>query len=172
MGVGSSSPLNKEKYLFVCTWKLGHEKTPKPLWYRGFPVQYLFWLHNMVAGEGLEPTTFGLWELNWGFSTFLNFLIFALNKAYFKGFLECHFWTLPGFFRHFWENNGNFPFVLLLKFFIYVSLSDFALQLMSPKNNWKRDYGLPSGGGGRTFSFCIQQIDLPHLSESLGRKIV
>jgi hypothetical protein len=30
---------------------LGHEKTPKPLWYRGFPVQYLFWLHNMVAGE-------------------------------------------------------------------------------------------------------------------------
>ena len=47
-GVGSSSPPGKEKYLLVCTPKSGHEKTPKPLGYRGFPVQYLFWLHNMV----------------------------------------------------------------------------------------------------------------------------
>ena len=60
-GVGSSSPLKQEKYLFVCTWKSGHEKTQKPLWLLGFPVQYLFWLHTMVAGEGLEPTTSGLW---------------------------------------------------------------------------------------------------------------
>ena len=26
----------------------------------GFPVQYLFWLHNMVAEGGLEPPTSGL----------------------------------------------------------------------------------------------------------------
>ena len=25
------------------------------MWYRGFPVQYLFWLHNMVAEGGFEP---------------------------------------------------------------------------------------------------------------------
>ena len=37
-----------------------HEKTQKPLWFLGFPVQYLFWLHNMVAGTGFEPATFGL----------------------------------------------------------------------------------------------------------------
>ena len=29
-----------------------------------------------------------------------------------------------------------------------------------------------AGEGSRTFSFCIQQIDLQHLSEPLGRKIV
>ena len=38
----------KKNIFFGCTPKLGHEKTPKPLGYRGFPVQYLFWPHNMA----------------------------------------------------------------------------------------------------------------------------
>ena len=28
------------------------------MWFLGFPVQYLFWLHNMVAGMGFEPHDF------------------------------------------------------------------------------------------------------------------
>ena len=48
------------KISFFRAVKIGHEKTPKPLWLRGFPVRYLFWSHNVVAGAGLEPTTSGL----------------------------------------------------------------------------------------------------------------
>lgn len=35
---------------------MGHEKTPKPLWYRGFPVQYLFWLHKKTIDPADEKT--------------------------------------------------------------------------------------------------------------------
>ena len=42
-----SSQLGKISIYFHS--KNGHEKTPKPLWYRGFPVRYLFWSHNMVT---------------------------------------------------------------------------------------------------------------------------
>ncbi|MBQ4444116.1 MAG: hypothetical protein II896_05655, partial [Clostridia bacterium] len=51
VGVGSSSPPGKEKYLFVCTPQLGHEKTPKPLGYRGFPVQYFFVAQHVLSAQ-------------------------------------------------------------------------------------------------------------------------
>ena len=38
-----------------------HEKTQKPLWFLGFQPRYLFRCYLLVAGEGLEPTTSGLW---------------------------------------------------------------------------------------------------------------
>ena len=41
---------------FSCSQKWTR-KTPKPLRLRGFPVRYLFWSHNVVAGGGLEPPT-------------------------------------------------------------------------------------------------------------------
>jgi hypothetical protein len=69
VGVGSSSPPGKEKYLFVCTPQLGHEKTPKPLWYRGFPVQYLFWLHNMARCTQKDILLFCVIE---GYFSFIN----------------------------------------------------------------------------------------------------
>ena len=61
--------LSNRKNIFIFSLKIGHEKKPETvhsLWYRGFPVRYLFWSHNMVtetithlskhatvAGEGL-----------------------------------------------------------------------------------------------------------------------
>ena len=49
------------KISFFRAVKNGREKTPKPLRLRGFPVRYLFWSHNVVAGTGFEPATSGLW---------------------------------------------------------------------------------------------------------------
>ena len=37
-----------------------HEKTPKPLWFRGFSNRYLFRFALLVAERGLEPLTSGL----------------------------------------------------------------------------------------------------------------
>ena len=58
-------------YLFFCTlypqtsWlrksEETREKPPKSWDFGGSKPWYLFWLHYMVAGEGLEPTTSGLW---------------------------------------------------------------------------------------------------------------
>ena len=31
-----------------------YNKTPKPLWFRGFSHRYLFQCYNMVAGGGLD----------------------------------------------------------------------------------------------------------------------
>ena len=59
----SSSPHRTWKRwedIFFRAVKNGREKTPKPLRLRGFPVRYLFWSHNVVAGGGLEPPTSGL----------------------------------------------------------------------------------------------------------------
>ena len=46
--------------IFFCAVKTGHEKSPETAWFRAFSVRYLFWSHNVVAGEGFEPTTSGL----------------------------------------------------------------------------------------------------------------
>jgi len=40
--------------------KKWHNKTPKPLWFRGFSNRYLFRFAILVAGGGLEPPTSGL----------------------------------------------------------------------------------------------------------------
>lgn len=40
-------------------------------------------------------------EMRFRFSTFLNFLIFALNKAYFKGFFRAPFLNVTGLFQTF-----------------------------------------------------------------------
>ena len=45
---------------FLSHRKKIHPYERKRLWFLGFPVQYLFWLHNMVAEGGLEPPTSGL----------------------------------------------------------------------------------------------------------------
>ena len=58
------------KISFFRAVKNGREKTPKPLRLRGFPVRYLFWSHNVVAGGGLEPPASGLWERIEGFCRF------------------------------------------------------------------------------------------------------
>ena len=42
------------KISFFRAVKNGREKTPKPLRLRGFPVRYLFWAHNVVAGADLN----------------------------------------------------------------------------------------------------------------------
>ena len=55
-----SSAILRLQISFFRAVKNGREKTPKPLRLRGFPVRYLFWSHNVVAGGGFEPPTSGL----------------------------------------------------------------------------------------------------------------